>query len=152
MEPTSVFKSRVHSHLSGFLHKFHGLGLRCEIGIAFGSGHIVWVHGPFPAGSHTDQVIFNSKLRNKLLKKENVLADNGYSGKKVIHDSILGDPENDLACRSRVYHECINGRFKMFNCLQNRFRHSIEKHNLCVFAIANIVQLELENNIPRNQI
>ena len=31
-----------------FSHKFHGPGLRYEVGISISSGYIVWINGPFP--------------------------------------------------------------------------------------------------------
>ena len=126
-----------------FSHKFRSAAVRYEIGISLGTGHFVWVNGPFTAGSHSDQRIFNSNLRYMLLPNEKVLADQGYRGPEIVHDNLSNDRSGDLAGRYRAAHERLNGRIKVFGCLQNRFRHAITKHNLCMFAVVNIVQIEL---------
>lgn len=35
-------------------HKFKGPGVRYEVGIAIGTGEIVWAFGPFPCGAYND--------------------------------------------------------------------------------------------------
>ena len=79
-----------------------------------------------------------------LLLNEKVLADRGYSGPYIVHDSLVNDPYGQRAALYRAAHERVNGRVKNFNCLQNRFRHDIKKHRLCLSAIANILQIEFE--------
>ena len=37
-----------------FSHKFHGPGLRYEVGIAIRTGWIVWINGPYPPGDWPD--------------------------------------------------------------------------------------------------
>ena len=124
-------------------HKFRSAGLRYEIAISLTQGSIVWIYGPFPAGAHNDQRIFNSKMRQHLLENEKVLGDAGYGGPKIVHGSIDGDTNNKQAASLRAYHETINGRIKSFGCIAQRWRHPIQKHHICLFAVANVVQMAL---------
>lgn len=128
-----------------FSHKFRGSGVRYELGVALGTTQIVWVNGPFPAGSYSDQRIFRTTLLQLLLENEKVLADRGYNGPAVVHDCLENDPNGDKAAAYRATHERVNGKIKTFGCLNIRFRHPIEKHNLCMYAVVNVVQIELAN-------
>ena len=75
---------------------------------------------------------------------EKVLANHGYSGPKVVHGSLADDPYGHRAALYRAAHERLNGRLKMFACLQYRFRHVISKHHYFCFTVLNVVQLDLE--------
>lgn len=37
-----------------FSHKFHGPGLRYEVGLNIRTGHIVWAFGGYPCGEYSD--------------------------------------------------------------------------------------------------
>jgi hypothetical protein len=63
-----------------YSHKFNGAGLRYEIGVCIQTGDIVWVNGPFKCGPWPDLSIFRINLKNLLLPREQVEADNGYRG------------------------------------------------------------------------
>ena len=125
-------------------HKFRGPGLRYEIGVSVSTKRIVWLYGPFPAGQENDQGIFNLKMCQNLLENEKVLGDSGYGGPKVLHGSLEGDPDNSRAAMLRAYHERINGRIKSFGCMNQRWRHRLDKHHLCFFAVSHLVQLSIE--------
>ena len=58
-----------------FSHKFKGPGLRYEVALNIQTGDIVWSHGPFPPGAHTDLAIFLQGLAHKLKPGEKVKAD-----------------------------------------------------------------------------
>ncbi len=47
--------------------------------------------------------------------------------------------------RTQLRHETINERFKNWRCLEERFRHGIEKHSSCFRAIAVLTQLAFES-------
>ena len=85
-------------------------------------------------------------MRQLLSPNEQVLADKGYNGNRVVHGSANGELSSASARKLRSYHERINGRLKMFGVLGNIFRHKLDKHSMCLFAVANIVQLDLELN------
>ena len=48
----------------------------------------------------------------------------------------------------RARHETVNRRFKQFNVLANRFRHNIEKHSDCFYAVANVTQISIQEKSP----
>ena len=131
-------------HAQWFSHEFRHAALRYEIGISVNGGNIVWVHGPFPAGRFNDQTIFNLKMVHHLKTNEKILADKGYSGQHIIHSGIEGDEDSTRTRKIRANHERVNGQLKMFGCIDQRWRHSLDKHHLCFFAVSNIIQLEIE--------
>jgi len=45
---------------------------------------------------------------------------------------------------SRARHETINRMFKEWSVLKNRFRYSVQKHGIVFGAVANIIQLCIE--------
>ena len=65
---------------SWYSHKFHGSGLRYEVGVSILEGNIVWINGPYPCGDYPDISIFRLSLLNFLENGERVEADDGYIG------------------------------------------------------------------------
>jgi hypothetical protein len=134
-----------------YSHKFHQAGVGYEIGIAVYENKVVWVNGPFPAGK-TDIHIFRHKgLKDKIPVGKRILGDNGYRGE----DEIIGTPNaHDAAeirkfkSRARSRHESFNARLKAFRCLDERFRHGVEKHRIVFEAVCVICQYQLENGSP----
>jgi hypothetical protein len=125
-----------------YSHKFHGPGLRYEVGVSIISGKIVWVSGPFPAGI-PDLVIFRGGLKLMLDNGEQVVADKGYRGEVACHIE-----RNHITGIIRARHETVNARLKMWNCLQATWRHDLQKHILAFNSIAIVTQMELENGQP----
>ena len=50
--------------------------------------------------------------------------------------------------RARARHETFNSRIKNFGCLEQRFRHGMEKHRICFEAVCVIVQYQMDNGAP----
>ena len=131
-----------------YSHKFHGPGVRYEIGIGIQTGDIVWVNGPFPCGAFADITIFREKLKAVLESVgERAEADGGYDGEPMLIDlptegCFSGKRQKYIKQRVRSRHETLNRRFKQFFCLQRCFRHNIKMHKICLFAAVVIVQLE----------
>ena len=70
-----------HNRLKGracYSHKFHGAGLRYEIGISVFNANIGWLFGPFPCGFHSDLRNYKMALNRKLLQGERVIANGRY--------------------------------------------------------------------------
>ena len=131
-----------------YSHKFHGPGVRYEIAISIQTGWIVWINGPFPCGEWPDVRIFRECLMYKLMRGEFYIADKGYrDGYNYCYsptgNQTYADRQISLI---RARHENINRRMKEFGALQNRWRHSIGKHEIMTRAIATIVQLGLETD------
>ena len=65
-----------------YSHKFHGAGLRYEIGIGIETGYVVRAQGPFPSDKYSDARKFKLVLQTRLLPHENVVADGGYTDER----------------------------------------------------------------------
>ena len=138
--------------------KMNGTALRYEIAIAIKTGYIVWLLGPYPAGSYSDIKIFRSHLKHLLMMKpgERVEADQGYRGERKYVDT-KDDMIDSLARRDmknlvRSRHETVNGRLTQFSILNDRFRFNIKKHRHVMASVCVIVQIQFENGHPPWQI
>lgn len=128
-----------------YSHKFKHAALRYEIALSL-RGQIVWVNGPFPAGTFSDLKIFRIDLKNKLNEDELIIADRTYRDPKCKNPYNTSLLFAHTAGSFRAQHEAVNGRLKSFNVLFNEFRHCITKHGMCFYAVANLCQMALEES------
>ena len=133
-----------------YSHKFHGPGVRYEVGICIQTGWIVWINGPYPCGEWPDLRIARDALHYMLAPGEFYVADGGYAegGQHSDTPNGLNDPDQKMKAIARARHETINGRFKQFNVLYRVFRHDVSRHSICFRAVANVVQMMMENGSP----
>ena len=135
-----------------YSHKFAKAGLRYEVGVCIQAGLIVWINGPFVAGKYNNITIFRSKMIYKLLDWEMVEADQGYVGQlnKIHVKYELGVSENQFEAkvRARARGETINGRFKNFRILMDRFWHKISMHSYVFRAVAVLTQISFTTVSP----
>ena len=133
-----------------YSHKFKGAALRYEVAISIVGGDVVWVNGPFPPGLFNDVDIFKQGLATFLERNERVEADGGYVGadptyvksKYGLTHSFSG---RDKRSEVRARHETVNSRFKFWNSLSTKSRHSILKHGSIFRAVACITQIAFES-------
>ena len=127
-----------------YSHKFHGPGVRYEVGVCIQTGWIVWVNGPFPCGT-TDLQIARSWLIEELDDGEKYLADGGYNdgGQYSETPNGLNNPDQRMKATARARHETANSRFKEFGILAQTYRHTLHRHGTVFKAVANIVQLAI---------
>ena len=108
------------------------------------------MRGPFKASRH-DITQFRSELLAKIPAGKRAVGDNGYQGEP---DAVSTPNSQDPAVlrkfksRARARQESFNARIKVFQCLDQRFRHGIKKHKICFEAVCVIVQYQLENGSP----
>ena len=137
---------------SWYSHKLKRPAVRYEIGVAIQSGDIVWVNGPWRAGRYPDITIFQEGgLKDKLLDEgERAEADLGYRGKPDTIDLPDEGPFHLILAkkRARMRHETCNRRFKNWGCLTSNFRHGVDVHRDCMYAITVLTQLAIENGEP----
>jgi muconolactone delta-isomerase len=110
-------------------------------------------HGPFPCGSHPDSKIYKLGLKGKLNKWEKVWADRGYRGDVTVttlYDSLSRGRNKEMS-RARARHETINGRFTKWGILKRIWRHSLTKHWMVYFSMAEITQVEHINGFSSFQ-
>ena len=133
------------------MFKFKGPGLKYEIGLSIATGQIVWINGGIPCKTH-DLTLARSKLVRKLLPEEKIIADSGYRDDRFFlhHIAVINTPKFYKNVRAR--HENINRRIKTFSVIGSTFRHPLHKHVPCFFAVANIVQLKMDNGNPMPKI
>ena len=135
-----------------YSHKFGKAGVNYELGISLSTNALVWMNGPFPAGESDNKTFKKRGLKAKLesLKKRGI-ADGGYPG----HPTLLSTPNNHdskqvkkFKSRALKRHETFNGMTKRFDCLNGRFRHSVDRFGSCFEAVCVICQYILENGEP----
>ena len=129
-----------------YSHKYHKSGVRYEVATCINTGHIVWIHGPFPCGSSDDITIYRLGLKRLLMRGEKVWADGGYRGDPTILHRLLPGLTRELKremARGRARHETINGRFTDWSALRDVYRHDLNKHHLIFGVVAILTQIEM---------
>jgi hypothetical protein len=131
-------------------HKFKGPGVRYEVGLCIQTGWIVWVHGPYPCGSHPDLKIARMGVFTQLNEGEMVVADGGYRDGRVFADTPTGMNNADQRMKSivRARHETVNGRIKNFRILKDIYRSNLDDHGLVFKACAVIIQIAIQTDEP----
>ena len=129
-----------------YSHKFHGPGLRYEVGVCIQTGDICWINGSFKCGRWSDLIgIFRRDLRQLLLPGEMVECDGTYLGEPACrHKHVVCNPADDAAKKAaRSRHETVNGDIKVFGCLGSAgpWRHDRHLHKYCFAAAAVLTQL-----------
>jgi hypothetical protein len=67
-----------------YSHKFHGTGLRYEIGLCIRTGEIFWAHGGLPCGAWPDLRLARDAIIHVLDPGERIIADRGYRDQIVL--------------------------------------------------------------------
>ena len=129
-----------------YSHKFSGPGLRYELGLSIGNGHIVWAHAPFPCCAYPDLRIFRQGVKNCLKRGECVLTDGSYREPRCKTDPNGVNSKFSKTVRSS--NETMNRGLKHFCVLQDRYNHNLQKHSLCFYVVANLTQLLIERGEP----
>ena len=128
-----------------YSHKFHGPGVRYEVGVGVYNGYVVWVNGPFPAGEWTDAMIVRDSFLGHLCADEVFIADGGYKGVEYcIMPGGWGHVINKQISKIRARHETVNRKFKEYKVIGDRSRHTQVQHGVYFRAVANLVQIPLE--------
>lgn len=134
-----------------YSHKYGKAAVNYELAISIYDNALIWISGPHPAGKPDIVVFREGGLREKIPLGMKCIADKGYRGEKqlISTPNALDVAEvKELKRRARARHESFNGRLKNFRCLDERFRHDIEKHKAAFEAVAVICQYQLENGSP----
>jgi len=132
-----------------YSHKTNGPAVRYEIGLNIRTGVIVlWVCGGVPAGEYPDLKLARMRYTREVEPGELTIADKGYRDNNFFI-TPNSNPESTLQQKKiMARHESINARIKAFKIVGGTFRHAVDKHQSCFYAVANIVQLMLLNGHP----
>ena len=122
-----------------FYSKFHGPALNYELGLSIYRDQIVWINGPFPAGTHDITVYRNNGLRDRIPPGKLIIA---------VPSSYDDDNLKMFKRRARSRHETLNRRIKIYKCTSNCFVHSIQKHRMVFEAVCVLVQYQIESESP----
>ena len=90
--------------------------------------------------------IFCNGLKYKLGISEFVINDAGYRGSRCI---VPHPSSNSLSTKLgflRDRHKAINGPLKSSAVLYTRFRHELNNHADCFYAVLNVICVTLEDS------
>jgi hypothetical protein len=134
-----------------YSHKFNQSALNYEIGLSLFTSDLAWVNGPFPASRHDKTIFTDDGLLDALPAGKKLVGDKGYRGMPVVVSTpnpFDADELREFKRRARARHETFNARLKVFGCLNDRFRHRLEKHKTVFEAVCVIIQFQMENGSP----
>ena len=115
------------------------------------TGEIVWLNGPFRCGKWPDASIFWRNLKQMLLPDEMVEANHGCLDNKCRHPDVAFNWADVCAkTMARSHHETDNGNLKQFGCLNQMWRHPLERHSVAFGACATLVQLGIKISGPKS--
>ena len=133
-------------------HKFKKPAVFYKIGISIQSGDIVWVNSPWRAGCYPDITIFQlGGLKNLLFEcGERAEVDKGHCGEPSVIDLPNEAPLDMLLAKkkARMRYEMCNKCFKNWACPNTSFRHGVDLHSDCMYAVAVLTQLTIEDTKP----
>jgi len=137
-----------------YSHKYNKAGISYELAIDIARSRLVWMNGPFRAGTNDAKIFSKHGLMEKLLgigKKG--LGDKGYSGKKYRRVMSTFNAHDDYCVkkfksRALKRHEAFNGMIKRFQSMDGRFRHGPSDFKYYFESICVICQYQLENGMP----
>ena len=135
-----------------FSHKFNKAGINYELGIALSSQNLIWMNGPYKAGTNDVSIFKDKGLKDcLLLLGKKAIGDAGYNG----HQQCCSTPNpNDtdevkkFKSRALKRHESFNGMTKVFQSISGRYRHPIGKFPIVFEAICVICQYKIEADEP----
>jgi len=132
-----------------YSHKFNRAALSYEVAISCFTSQVVWINGPFPAGTG-DADIFSSLggLKTRLKAGQKVVADSAYKRKDLPMISVTNNADTRevklFKRRVRARQETFFSKMKVFNILKHEFRHGEKFHETVFGSIAVICQYEIE--------
>jgi len=135
-----------------YSQKYNKAGLDYELGIAIASSRLVWMNGPFKAGTNGVSIFRTHGLKEKLqsIGKKGI-GDKGYNGHPNeistfnAHDSVA---VKKFKSRALHRHKTFNNMTKRFDILSGRFRHGVNQFASCFEAICVVCQYQLEADMP----
>lgn len=128
-----------------YSHKFRSAGLRYEVGLCIRTGKIVWFNGGFPCGTYPDLKVAYECYIHIIENGELTMADKGYKNDKYF---LLPKEHCQRHKLIMSRHETVNKRLRQFKILDNKFRHSLIKHEICFGAVINLTEILIENGEP----
>jgi hypothetical protein len=149
----SEIRTKPDKNLCSFKNKKPGVVY--ELAIAVYDSRLVWINGPFFAGTGDIDVFrMPGGLKSKIPEGKRVIADQGYVGESnicSIRNPLDTKEVKELKRRAKARHEVFNGRLKDFAILSQRFRStrdSLAKHKTVFEACCVLEQYDVEDGHP----
>ena len=135
-----------------YSHKYNKAGLDYELGISLVDNRLLWMRGPFPAGTN-DITIFREEglLAELKRRKQSAIGDKGYNGEpEYVSTYNAHDNKGVRLFKSRALkrHENFNNLLKQNQILDTRFRHSQEQFAIAFEACCVLAQYRIQGEIP----
>lgn len=134
-----------------FSHKLNGAGVKYEIGVNIQTGLIVWVFGGLPCGKYSDLKLARQRYIHAVDIGERTIADDTYKDSNYFIYPTAPDTTTEsgrLQKKIMARHETVNRRLKIYSVLTTKYRHDIDSHRSCFYAVANVTQLMLLHDQP----
>lgn len=127
-------------------------GINYELGVSISSSHLVWMNGPFRAGTNDARIFRDGGLREQLeADGKKAIGDRGYNGYHAQCSTYNAHDRKQVRkfkSRALKRHETFNFMTKRYKCLDGRFRHGVSRFAACFEAVCVICQYEVEHNMP----
>lgn len=137
-----------------YSHKFNKAGILYELASDIATSRLVWMNGPFRAGTNDVKIFRKHGLMVKLASiGKKAIGDKGYSGKEYKHVMSIFNAHDDYCVkkfksRALKRQETFNGMTKRFGALDGRFRHGPKQFQYYFESICIICQYQIENSSP----
>jgi len=128
-------------------------GVVYEIAIGVYNDTLLWINGPFPAGT-SDLDVFRAGLKDKIPNGKRLIADQGYIAEPEIcslRNPLDTEAVKELKRRGKARHETFNRRLKAWEVLNQRFRCTRDpmvKHKAVFEACCVLTQYDVEDSHP----
>jgi hypothetical protein len=135
-----------------FSHKFGKAGINYELGVAIASSRLVWMNGPFKAGTNDVTIFKDHGLKKKLSSLEKkAIGDKGYTGHADVvsyFNKFDARPVKKFKSRALRRHETFNGMIKRYRVLCGQFRHGVKSVATSFEAVCVLCQYQIEFDEP----
>ena len=141
-------------------HKFNHCAAKYELALSVFHARCCSINGPYKGGEHDLSMFRQGKMKNEMERLSDMgkkaIVDRGYrSGVDPKEGNYFSFPDlmdtkdlHSFKTRARLRHETFNGRLKMYNILQKRFRHDFQIHVFAFEAVVVTVQYQMDNGSP----
>ena len=123
-----------------------------ELGICLSTNRLLWIRGPFRAGTSDITVAKTQGLVEELRRRgQKAIGDRGYNGApKQISTPNAHDNKGVALFKRRALmrHENFNGLIKRFDVTNSCFRHSHERFEDAFEAVCVLCQYKVEKEAP----
>jgi len=135
-------------------HKFKKAGFRYELALEIQFSNLIWINGPYKAGSDSDIKIFKEgglRAKMRALPGKKGIADQGYEGESALlamPTTIDKHHVHTFKSRARCRMENFNARIKQYHSMNTYWEHGKAKHKIAFEAVCVTCQYRMENGHP----